>query len=77
MLAEPCKIMVNRAAERLPSLPARLKSWPRKLHVADMFTGVGTFKKVMDAAFDALKNKFGDSLRDVEEGWGQRTTTIC
>ena len=61
--------MVKRASEQVPSLSDRVKSWPRTLHVADMFTGVGTFKKVMDAAFDALNKTFGDELQDVKEGW--------
>lgn len=60
--------MVSRIADgpQASSIAERLRSWPRTIHVADMFSGAGTFHKVMEAILRALKMKFASSMKDVE-----------
>ena len=64
------EIMVSRvfAGTHSSSVAERLRSWPRQLHVADMFSGAGTFHKVMEAIVHALKKNYAASMTGVEAG---------
>ena len=50
-------MFVERAAQ-VPHITARLRSWPSELCVGDLFTGAGTFVKVIDAIIHGLRDKF-------------------
>ena len=58
--------MVRKASQAIPSLGERLRALPRKINVADMFTGVGTFHQVMTSTIKALMAKFPNEMHDVE-----------
>lgn len=58
--------MVRKASQVIPSLGERLRALPRKINVADMFSGIGTFHLVMESAFKALKAKFPKEMHGVE-----------
>lgn len=57
--------MVRKASQVIPSLGERLRALPRKINVAEMFSGEGTFHLVMES-FKALKAKFPKEMHGVE-----------
>ena len=63
--------MIETAAARLgeKSLADRLRCLPKILRVADMFSGAGTFDKVVDTVCRVLKNRFPNEMAETEEHW--------
>jgi hypothetical protein len=63
--------MIETAAARLgeKSLADRLRCLPKTLRVADMFSGAGTFDKVVDTVCRVLKNRFPDEMAETKEHW--------
>lgn len=49
-------------------LSDRLRGWPREAHLGDMFSGAGSFYKIMNAATAALRKIFPREMQDFEAG---------
>ena len=50
-------------------LETKMRSMPRLLELGDFFTGAGSFLKVVEAAFDAIKTTLPlDVVEDLEAG---------
>ena len=60
--------MIETAAARLgeKSLADRLRCLPKILRVANMFSGAGTFDKVVDTVCRVLKNRFPTEMAETD-----------
>ena len=60
------EMAVERAAAEVPHINARLRTWPGRLAIGDLFTGAGTFVKVVEATLNALRDRFPDDASHLE-----------
>lgn len=63
------EIMVKRAAGAVKNIKDKLRALPRHFHVGDMFTGVGTWDKVVHHLVEALQKEFPAEMTDLEATW--------
>lgn len=65
--------MINKVVQRIgeKDLIGRLKSLPNLLPIGDMFSGAGTFDKVVKVVFDTFARMFPNVMKDKDAFWQQ------
>ena len=70
------KVLLKRAAHRIPGLRDRIRALPRQINMADLFTGTGCFNKVFATLFDAIQNTYPEECEDLEVIWFDLSITF-
>ena len=63
------KVLLRRAAHRIPDLRERIRALPREINMGDLFTGTGCFNKVFMQLFDTIQNVYPEECEDLEVVW--------